>query len=125
MTIVGLILIGLLAGIVSASLGVGGGMVFVPALVVLFEFDQHLAQGTSLAVIVPTTIIGAWVHARAGRVEWHAAIPIAVGGIAGGVLGAFTALALEPDVLRRMFAVLLAVTAARMLLNSRRVERSG
>ncbi len=115
MTVAGLILIGLVAGSVSASLGVGGGIVFVPALVVLFGYDQHLAQGTSLAVIVPTVIVGAWVHARAGRVVWRSAIPIGLGGIAGGLIGGMIALAIDADVLRRMFAVMLVLTAFRML----------
>ena len=122
MTLLALIAIGLVAGVTSASLGVGGGIVMVPAMVVLLSFDQHLAQGTSLAVIVPTTIIGAYVHARAGRVVWRSVVPIAAGGIVGGLAGGQVALAIAPTVLRRMFAVLLVITAVRMLGKARSSE---
>jgi len=120
MTIVGYLLIGLVAGTVAASLGVGGGVVLVPALVIFFSFDQHLAQGTSLAVIVPTAVVGAWLHARAGRVVWRYVIPLGIAGVVGGFIGGGIALALGDALLRRLFAALLVVTAARMLQTSRR-----
>ena len=122
MTAVILILIGLVAGSASASLGIGGGIIFVPSLVVLFDFDQHVAQGTSLAVIVPTTIIGAWVHARAGRVVWRLAIPIGLGGIVGGLAGAAIALWIDAATLQRMFAVFLLLVAVRMLRRTKASE---
>ena len=114
MTVVGYLVIGLVAGVVSASLGVGGGVVLVPALVIFFSFDQHLAQGTSLAFIAPTAAVGAWIHARAGRVVWQYALPLGVAGIVGGVLGGGIALSLSDVLLRRLFAILLVVTAVRM-----------
>jgi uncharacterized membrane protein YfcA len=120
MTALGYVLVGLVAGSVSASLGVGGGVIFVPALVIFFSFDQHIAQGTSLAVIVPTAIVGAWVHARAGRVVWRYALPLGIAGVAGGVIGGTIALSLGDTVLRRLFAAMLVFTALRMLRASRR-----
>lgn len=122
MTVVGYLVVGLAAGTVSASLGVGGGVVFVPALVILFSFDQHLAQGTSLAVIVPTAVVGAWVHARAHRVVWRFAIPLGIAGVAGGIIGGSIALALGDAVLRRLFALLLVATAYRMLRTTSREQ---
>ena len=119
MTLVGYLAIGLVAGTVASSLGVGGGVVFVPALVIFFSFDQHVAQGTSLAVIVPTAIVGAWVHARAGRVEWPYAVPLGIAGVAGGVIGGGIALALDDALLRRLFAAMLVITAVRMLRTAR------
>ena len=115
-----LVAVGLLAGIVSATLGVGGGVVFVPALVSLFGFQQQVAQGTSLAVILPTVAIGTSVHARAGRVDWPVAIAAGVGGIVGGLGGAEVALGLSESVLQRLFAGFLVVVAVRMLDNTRR-----
>ncbi len=115
MTELALVLIGLAAGGIAATLGVGGGVVFVPALVIVAGFGQHLAEGTSLAVILPTTAIAAWTHTRAGRIEWPLAIRIGVFGIAGGLLGAQLALTLDETVLRRLFAVLLVIVAIRML----------
>ena len=120
MTVIGLILIGLVAGALAASLGVGGGIVYVPALVTLFAFAQHEAQGTSLAVIIPTVLLAATIHGRAGRVDWRIAILLGSGGIIGGLLGAGTALSLEAPVLRRMFAVFLILMAIRMLRRTTR-----
>lgn len=119
MTILGLIAIGLLAGGLAASLGVGGGIIYVPALVSLFAFAQHDAQGTSLAVIIPTTVVAAVVHSRAGRVIWKIAIPLGIGGIIGGLLGGTTAQALSAPVLRRLFAAFLVISALRMLSKTR------
>ena len=113
--ILGFVFFGFVAGSISASLGIGGGVVLVPALVILFSFDQHLAQGTSLAVIVPTAIVGAVVHARASRVIWRFALPLGIVGILGGLLGGRLALALDDLLLRRLFAALLFITAVRMI----------
>ena len=99
----------------ASTLGVGGGIIFVPSLVVFFGFEQHIAQGTSLAVILPTAIVGAYLHSKRGRVVWRAALLIAAGGIVGGLIGAWGALAIDPDLLRRMFAGLLMVIAIRLV----------
>lgn len=122
MTVLGLIVVGLIAGSLAASLGIGGGIIYVPALVALFSFAQHEAQGTSLAVIVPTTVVAAVVHARAGRVEWGTALLLGIGGIVGGLIGAEAALALDAPVLKRLFAVFLVLTAVRMLSRTRRAS---
>ncbi|NNC92656.1 MAG: sulfite exporter TauE/SafE family protein [Acidimicrobiia bacterium] len=112
---ISLVTVGLLAGVLSATLGVGGGIVFVPALVTLLGLEQQVAQGTSLAVILPTVLIGTTVHARAGRVHWPIAITVGLGGVLGGLAGAQVALGLPEGVLQRMFAVFLLIMAARML----------
>jgi len=119
-TILLLLLVGVLAGSIAASLGVGGGIIYVPALVALFGFAQHEAEGTSLALIIPTTIVATVVHARAGRVDWPTAGLLATGAILGGFFGARTALALDPALLQRLFGVLVAITALRMLRKTRR-----
>jgi hypothetical protein len=118
--IVALIAVGLAAGVLSAALGVGGGIVYVPALVTLFSFAQHEAQGTSLAVIVPTMIVAAVVHSKARRVDWHTVIALGSAAVVGGFLGASSALALDGPVLRRMFAIFLVLTSFRMLAKTRR-----
>ncbi|MEA2009862.1 MAG: sulfite exporter TauE/SafE family protein [Actinomycetota bacterium] len=112
--IIALIVLGLFAGAIAASLGLGGGIIFVPALVVLFGFDQHIAQGTSLAVIFPTAIVATIAHTRRGNVRWNLAIPIGIAGIAGAILGALIALRLDPDLLRRLFGAFLLLLAVRM-----------
>ena len=112
--IIGFVVLGLVTGLLASTLGIGGGIIFVPSLVVLFGFEQHIAQGTSLAVILPTAIVGTYLHARRGRVVGKVALIVAAGGIIGGLAGAWAALSLDPDLLRRLFAVLLLVIAARM-----------
>lgn len=119
-TILGLIVLGLAAGVLAAALGVGGGIVYVPALVAIFGFAQHEAQGTSLAVIVPTMIVAAIVHSRAKRVDWPTVVPLALASLIGGFLGARVALSLDDLLLRRMFAGFLILASLRMLAKTRR-----
>ena len=115
MTIIALVIVGLGAGFIAAALGLGGGIVFVPALGILLGFEQHIAQGTSLAVILPTAVVATIAHARRARVAWPTALKVAGGGVGGALLGAFVALALDPSTLRRVFAVFLVAVALRLL----------
>ncbi len=117
MTVLVLILVGLAAGLLASALGVGGGIVFVPALVVVLGFDQHLAEGTSLAVIALTAGIGTWTHHRQGRVEWRIAGLVAAGGIAGALAGSTLAVRIDADLLQSLFAAFLALVALRMIRN--------
>jgi len=112
---IGFVFLGLATGLIASTLGIGGGVIFVPSLVMFFGFAQHVAQGTSLAVIVPTAIVGTVLHAQRGRVNWRVAGLVAIGGIAGGLLGAWVAQSLDPDLLRRLFAGLLVAIAIRMI----------
>ena len=112
--VVGLILLGVFAGALASALGIGGGIIFVPAFVSLFGFAQLEAQGTSLAIIVGTSIVATVGHARKQRIDWKIAVFVGLGGIAGAVLGSRTAFYLDEDLLRRMFAVLLVILAFRM-----------
>lgn len=119
--IVGLIVLGLIAGAAAATLGIGGGVIMVPALVVVFGFEQHVAQGTSLAVILPTAVVATIGHARHGRVAWRTAAPLAIAGVIGALIGARIALSLDDDLLRRLFAMLLTVLAIRMAVRAGRL----
>lgn len=114
----GLATLGLAAGVLSALLGVGGGVIMVPAMVLLFGFSQHTAEGTSLLVIVPTALTGAIRHTRRGYTNWRLGLLVGVGGVAGGVAGAQLALALPGVGLQRLFAAFLLVTGAHMLIRS-------
>ncbi len=113
--VIAFIALGLVTGLIASTLGVGGGIIFVPSLVVFFGFSQHIAQGTSLAIIVPTAVVGTVLHAKKGRVEWRVALLVAVGGVVGGLVGSRLALSLDADLLRRLFAALLVLIAVRML----------
>ncbi len=111
---IALLAIGLFAGTLAALLGVGGGIVYVPGLVVVLGLSQHVAQGTSLAVIAPTALIATIVHHRGGRVMWPIAIPVSIGAAVGAYVGASFALTLEGPVLEKMFAVVLAALSVLM-----------
>ena len=121
--IIGLIALGLFAGAIAATLGVGGGIIFVPALVSAFGFAQLEAQGTSLAIIVPTAIVGMLTHAKAGRVVWTVVFVVAAGGVIAALGGAKLAQSMSEDLLQRIFAVVLLLLAVRMSLRTYRLWR--
>lgn len=114
-TLVTLLVIGLAAGLAAGLLGIGGGILLVPAMVLLLAFDQHVAQGTSLLVIIPAAIAGSWTHHRGGRLNLRDAAGVAAGGIVGAALGSLLALGADDLLLRRLFALLLIASAVRML----------
>jgi uncharacterized membrane protein YfcA len=109
--------VGLVAGFMSGLFGVGGGILIVPALVVLLGFGQRLAHGTSLAAVLPISIaslIGYVVH---GNVDWTVGALLAAGAVAGAVVGTHFLHRLPHDTLAIGFAMLLLATAARMILD--------
>ena len=114
--VLALVAIGLTAGLLAGLLGVGGGVVFVPALVLLLAFDQHIAQGTSLLVVIPAALAGSWTNYRRGRFRLRDAGVLAAGGIVGAVIGSSVALGFDDQLLRRLFALLLLVLGIRMLM---------
>lgn len=105
-------LIGLAGGVLAGLFGVGGGIIFVPALVLVLGLSQVHAEATSLLAILPTVIAGAWRQHRYGNVDWRAALFIGLGSIAGVEGGVQIAKALPEDVLRRLFAVFMLLVAA-------------
>jgi uncharacterized protein len=115
--------IGLAAGILAGLLGIGGGVLMVPAMVLLAGFDQHVAQGTSLLVIIPAAAAGSITHYRHSRLTLRDAGLLAAGGVIGALIGSFTALSLDEGLLQRLFAVLILVVAGRMLLGARPAAR--
>jgi uncharacterized protein len=112
--VIALAILGLAAGFLAGLLGVGGGILMVPGMVLLIGADQHVAQGTSLVVIIPAAISGTLAHYGARRFSPRDAVALAAGGIAGAVIGSLTALALDAEVLRRIFATFLLLSAIRL-----------
>ena len=102
---------GLAAGLVSGIFGVGGGVIFVPFMTVGYRFTQTLAQGTSLAAIIPTAIVGGITHFREGNVVRDGAIWMGSGGVVGAILGAVVALQIPAHLLARGFAFVLILNA--------------
>lgn len=118
----GAIAIGVAAGIVAGLLGVGGGVLFVPGLVLLLGLGQHQAEATSLLAIVPVAIVGTYTQDRYGNVRRTDALLLGVLSVAGAGAGVALANALSGSVLRDGFAVLLVIVAAQLV---RRVLLSG
>ena len=105
---------GLGVGLLSALFGVGGGLVMVSFLTLVLARSQHLAEGTSLLVIVPTAVSGIIVHMRAGYVSFRHALLLALGGVGGAFAGALVALEIEASTLQTAFGAFLAVMGVRM-----------
>jgi len=114
--VLALLLVGVLGGILSGAFGVGGGIVMVPLLMLLAGMDQRQASATSLVAIVPTSIAGAITYGVAGHLDVVAGLVIAVGGIAGSLIGARLLRALPLGWLRWLFVALLVLVAVRLFI---------
>lgn len=109
---------GVVAGFLSGLLGVGGGVMVVPVLVLLMGFPETLAHGVSLAVIIPASVIGAAMHGKLGNMRTEMALWLSLGGAIGVVLGARLALAVGPSVLQAAFGVFLILLAVMKSMRS-------
>ena len=118
--LVALAAIGLFAGVLAGLLGIGGGLVMVPAMVLVLGFDQHVAQGTSLLVIIPAALSGSYTHYRNGRISLRDALFLAIGGAVAASIGSVLALNVEDAILRKLFAIFLLAVAARIILTRNR-----
>ena len=111
-----LCIVGILAGIIAGSLGVGGGILIVPALVLLFGFSQHTAQGTSLAVLLPPVSIFAVIdYHKNGFIDYKAALILVLTFFIGSYLGSVFAVHLPSKTLTRIFGVLMLIAGLRMI----------
>lgn len=111
------ILVGLIGGALSGLTGLGGGFIMVPLLIYLFGMSQHQAQGTSLTVLLPPLgILAFWQYYKHGHVDVPVAILVAIGFVAGGYLGGWTAQQIPGALLRKGFAVVMAGIALDMFL---------
>ncbi|MDD5194549.1 MAG: sulfite exporter TauE/SafE family protein [Candidatus Omnitrophica bacterium] len=110
------IVLGLLAGIASGLLGIGGGLILIPALVYIFGLTQHQAQGTTLALMIPPIgLLAALKYYQAGNVKLGMALFICLGFFVGGFLGA-TVVEKIPDILlKRIFGVILFLASLKMI----------
>ncbi len=112
-----LVLIGLVAGIFSGLIGIGGAIIIIPALIYFLGMDQYSAQGTSLGIMLPPIgILAAWSYYKAGALNFQYAMIIAASFIIGGYIGSKFALNIPINILRKVFAILLAVIAVKMFL---------
>jgi len=113
-----ILLIGLVVGVVSGIVGIGGGVLFIPALIWLLGMDQHRAQGTTLAALLaPVGAFAFWEYYRNGNADLRVGLLLAAGFLAGGYFGAVGAQHIPELWLRRIFAVMLVVIGGRMFFS--------
>lgn len=116
--------LGLSVGFLAGLLGIGGGTILVPALVLGQGVTQHVAQGVSLLMIVPVGLVGVFSYARSGHVAGRGLPWLLIGGGAGAYLGAQLAQSLRGPTLSRLFAVFLIAVAARMIFGRPRAAKA-
>jgi uncharacterized membrane protein YfcA len=115
-TVIILILIGLLAGIFSGLIGIGGALIIIPALIFILHMDQYTAQGTSLAIMLPPIgLLAAYNYYKAGALNLQYALIIAAAFFVGGYLGSKFAVSIPLETLRKIFAIVLIAIAIKML----------
>jgi hypothetical protein len=114
--IIAYVLLGLAAGVLSGLVGIGGGILIVPALVFLFGFSQQQAQGTTLALLVPPIgILAAWTYYKHGFVDVKVAVMIAAGFIIGSLIGARFVTGLPNSTLEKVFGTFLVLVGLKMI----------
>lgn len=123
MTIALAIAIGAAAGVLAGLFGVGGGILFVPALLML-GLDQHQAEATSLLAIVPVVLVGSWRQSRYGNIRWGSVWKLGLGSLAGVVAGGLLAERLAPGSLQRLFGVLMIAIALELGWRALRGDRT-
>jgi uncharacterized protein len=116
-TIFFLAIIGILAGMLSGLVGVGGGIIMVPMLIMFLGFSQQQAQGTSLTVLLaPVTALAVMNYYKQGYIDWKYALVIALFFVIGGYFGSKLAVSLDQKTLKKIFSVVLIIVAGKMLL---------
>jgi uncharacterized membrane protein YfcA len=117
-TILILVVIGLLAGILSGFVGVGGGIIIVPALVFMLGLTQHQAQGTSLFVLsFPVVILATLNYWKTGNVNWKFGLIIALTFIVGGYIGSKLSLKMSPGLVKFLFGIIMAYVSFRLIVS--------
>ena len=116
------VVLGAGAGVLAGVFGVGGGIVFVPILVLFFGLDQVEAEATSLLAIVPTAVVGTWRQHRYGNVRWRSAAIIGATAVVGVEAGVLIATSIPEHILRRLFGLLVIGVAAHLAWQARRVS---
>ncbi len=115
-TIITLLIIGVTAGMLSGLVGVGGGIIIVPALVLLLHFSQKDAQGTSLGILLlPVGILAVMQYYKQGHVDVKIVGLVSIGFVLGGLIGSKLALTLPDDVVKKIFALFMLLMACKML----------
>ena len=122
-TILIIILIGIAAGMLSGLVGVGGGLIIVPALVYFLSMSQHTAQGTSLGLILlPVGIFAVLNYYKQGHIDLKVVGILAIGFVVGGYLGSKISLSLSQETVKKIFAMLMILVAVKMIFFDKKKE---
>lgn len=119
-----LVVIGFATGVLAGLLGIGGGVVMVPAMVVFFSEPSVVAKGTSVAVIIPTSIMGSWRNWKANNIDMKVAAIVGMSGIVSAVAGGFIADVMSEDLSNVLFATLIVIVAIRMIVDLQKSSRT-
>ena len=115
-TILILIAVGIVAGMLSGLVGIGGGIIIVPALVLFLAFSQKMAQGTSLGILLlPVGLLGVFQYYKQGYIDMRVVVIISLAFFAGSYFGSKIALSLPQETVKKIFAVLMIIIAVKML----------
>ena len=124
-TLIILIIIGIAAGMLGGMVGVGGGIIIVPALVFFLGFSQKMAQGTSLGILLlPVGILGVIQYYKEGYVDMRVVLLISIGFFLGSFLGSKLALSLSQETVKKIFAILLIIVAVKMLFFDKKIPEN-
>ena len=118
-----LIVVGVVTGILAGLLGVGGGIIMVPAMMMIFGIPPVIAKGTSLGVIIPTSIMGTWRNRTKKNVDFRAAAIVGIAGVLAAIAGGTLSARMSDTLSNVLFAVLLTIVAVRLLLQLRNEKR--
>ena len=113
-----LVIIGLLSGVLSGVLGVGGGIIVIPALVFVLGLSQHEAQGTSLAFMLPPIgVLAAWNYWKEGNVNWKFAVILSLTFFVGAYFGSLVSIHISEKILQKIFGGLMLIAAIKMIIS--------
>ncbi|WP_341479016.1 sulfite exporter TauE/SafE family protein [Heliobacterium chlorum] len=110
-----LIISGLVTGLVNGLIGIGGGTIVIPTMVFLLGVSQHQAHGTSLAIILPTSVASAFIYWRKGYLAWSLILSVALSGMVGAYIGAKMMNKFSPQHLRMLLGIVMVVAGVRLL----------
>jgi len=111
-----LLLLGIIGGALGGLLGIGGGTIYVPILVIFYHMSQHMAQGIALAVMIPMSLLGGYTYLKKGSVRKDLVLELMIGSIAGAFIGATIATSIDAILLRKIFSCVLVFFGIKMVL---------
>ncbi|MHB8066246.1 MAG: sulfite exporter TauE/SafE family protein [Ruminiclostridium sp.] len=117
------ILIGLAAGIIS-GMGIGGGAILIPALVLFVKPEQHVAQSVNLLFFIPTAIVALAIHIKHRNVDFKAGLPILLFGLGGAILGSKIALSIDGEILRKLFGAFLLMMGLYEIFGKKKIRKN-